>query len=131
MSRKQNSSAKSRKHSSSSAKHSKSTSGRHTASKTTTDHNEIREWAEERGGVPASLQGADSPDEIMALRLEFPDAPNSSDENLEEITWEEFFDRFEDQGLALVYEETSESGEGSNSHKLVKRGNAKSAASGR
>src|SRR5579872_998259 len=121
MARKQSSSTRSRKQTSSSAKHSRSTSGRTTALKTTTDHDEIREWAEARGGVPASVQGSASPDDTIIIRLEFPDSSSSTDENLEEISWDEFFDQFEDQGLALVYEEELTSGEERNSHRLVKR----------
>ncbi len=73
-------------------------------SQTTTDHETIREWAEERDGHPARVEGTgDGDDDGGLLRLDFGD----EDEDLEEISWDEFFDEFEDSDLALVYEEDS------------------------
>jgi len=69
--------------------------------KTTTDHEKIRQWAEERGGRPASVVGEN---EIAGgLRIDFPDY--DSGEVLEEITWTEFFDKFEEQNLVFMFEE--------------------------
>ena len=34
-------------------------------SKTTTDHDEIRRWVEERDGVPASVRGTEEGDELV------------------------------------------------------------------
>jgi hypothetical protein len=69
--------------------------------KTTTDHEKIRQWAEERGGRPAAVVGES---EIAGgLRIDFPDY--DSGEVLEEITWAEFFDKFEEQNLVFMYEE--------------------------
>lgn len=69
--------------------------------KTTTDHDKIRQWAEERGGKPAAVAG---PNEIAGgLRIDFPDY--DSGEVLEQITWTEFFDKFEEQNLVFMYEE--------------------------
>ena len=65
------------------------------------------------------------------IRLEFPGTPNSRDESLQEITWDEFFDKFEDQGLALLYQEKTARGAKSNFNKLVKRNKARTAAAGR
>jgi hypothetical protein len=48
--------------------------------KITTDHDEIRKWAEARGGRPTVVRGTE------ILRLEFPNAPNADDDDLEEIT---------------------------------------------
>ena len=72
-------------------------------SQTTTDHDTIREWAEERDGRPARVEGTgdDDDDGGGLLRIDFGD----EDENLEEISWDEFFEEFEDSNLALVYEE--------------------------
>ena len=71
-------------------------------SETTTDHETIREWAEEHGGHPARVEGT-SEDDGGLLRIDFGDV----DESLEEISWDEFFDEFEASDLALVYEEDS------------------------
>ena len=37
----------------------------------------------------------------------FPDAPRSEHDSLVEITWDEFFEQFEESKLALLYEEDS------------------------
>ena len=112
-----------------------STRGRATpstaSSRTTTDHNEIRHWVEQRGGLPACVKGTGSSRDTGMIRLEFPGTPNSRDESLQEITWDEFFDKFEDQGLALLYQEKTARGAKSNFNKLVKRNKARTAAAGR
>lgn len=60
-----------------------------------TDHDEIRNWVEERGGRPAKLAEVEAEgEEIGLLRIEFPDI--EIDANLESISWEEFFDKFEE-----------------------------------
>ena len=100
-------------------------------SRTTTDHDEIRQWAEERGGLPSCIRGTGGSDDIGMLRIEFPGKPGARDESLEEISWDEFFDKFEDEGLALVYQEETSGGQRSNFNKLVKRERARSASSGR
>src|SRR4051794_34732042 len=42
-------------------------------SKTTTDHDEIRRWAEERGGRPATVEGTEGGGEDAGvLRIDFP-----------------------------------------------------------
>lgn len=79
--------------------------------KTTTDHQEIRKWADAHGGKPAvvgSTHGdAKSKRGVGIIRIMFPDAPNSEHDALEEISWDEFFKQFEDAKLALLYEEDS------------------------
>ena len=89
--------------------------------KVTTDHDEIRKWAEARGGRPAAVRRTHSKDNIGIIRIEFPDAPNANDDALEEISWKEFFEKFEDSKLALLYQEETAKGELSNFNKLVGR----------
>ena len=55
------------------------------------------------------------------IRIEFPNAPNAKDDNLEEITWDEFFEKFDESNLALLYQEETASGQRSNFNKLVGR----------
>ncbi|HKH46687.1 MAG TPA: hypothetical protein VKM72_18675 [Thermoanaerobaculia bacterium] len=72
--------------------------------KITTDHDKIRRWAEERGGRPAAVVSAEDEQQIAGgLRIDFPDY--DSGEDLQEITWAEFFDKFEEQNLEFMYEE--------------------------
>jgi hypothetical protein len=95
-------------------------------SKTTRDHDEIRKWAEARGAVPAEVRGTERGDEAGILRFEFPNAPNHNDSKLEEISWDEFFEKFDERGLELVYQERTANGEESNFNKLVCPENDKS-----
>jgi hypothetical protein len=89
--------------------------------KVATDHDEIRKWAEARGGRPAAVRSTQSKDSTGIIRIEFPGAPNANDDALEEISWEEFFEKFDEANLALLYQEETASGERSNFNKLVGR----------
>jgi hypothetical protein len=86
-------------------------------SKTTQDHEEIRKWAEARGGKPSHVKRTGSKDDVGILRIDFPGY--SGEGTLEPITWEEFFEKFDERKLALVYQETTAEGERSNFNKLI------------
>ena len=88
-------------------------------SKTTQDHDEIRAWAEKRGGRPADVASTEKGDQVGIIRLEFPDAPNANDDNLQEIDWEPFFKKFDESGLVMVYQEVTSEGAESNFNKFV------------
>ncbi len=90
-------------------------------SETTTDPEEIRQWAEERGGKPACVKGTGGKGDIGVLRLEFPGKPNANDSKLQPISWEDFFEKFEERGLAMVYQKNTASGKQSNFNKLIAR----------
>ena len=53
------------------------------------------------------------------LRIEFPDY--GDDEDLEQITWEEFFEKFEEKDLAFLYQEKTKSGDTSRFFQFVSR----------
>jgi hypothetical protein len=89
--------------------------------KMTTDHDEIREWAEARGGRPAVVRSTHGKGGAGIIRIEFPDAPNAKDDALEEIGWDEFFEKFDEAKLALIYQEKTAKGERSNFNKLIGR----------
>lgn len=91
-------------------------------SKTTYDHDEIRRWAEERGGKPTQVSGTSHKGgSVGILRIDFPGY--SGEGTLEPISWEEFFEKFDAQELALVYQEKTSDGQKSNFNKLVSRHN--------
>ena len=95
----------------------------------TTDHEEIRRWAEAHGGRPARVKGTGGQGDPGILRLDLPgDGP---DPNLEEISWDEWFRAFEENQLAFVYEDETVSGKRSTFNKLVSRETARERASGR
>ncbi len=88
-------------------------------SKTTTDHDEIRRWTEERGGRPATVKGTGNGDEIGVLRVDFPGY--GDEDSLREISWEEFFQKFDEKDLAFLYQDEMKSGEESRFFKFVSR----------
>lgn len=85
----------------------------------TTDHEAIRKWAEARGGRPSRVIGTGSEEDPGIVRIDFPGY--SGETKLEEISWDEFFEEFEENDLALVYQEETSGGERSNFNKLVRR----------
>lgn len=89
-------------------------------SKITTDHDAIRGWVESRGGSPASVKGTEKGDECAGLlRIDFPGY--SGEESLEHISWNEFFEKFEESNLAFLYQEETKGGGTSRFFKLVSR----------
>jgi len=75
--------------------------------KTTTDHNEIRGWVEERGGFPASVKGTGDGNDPGLMRIDYPGF--SGEERLQRISWEEFFAKFDSENLAFLYQDEPES----------------------
>jgi hypothetical protein len=74
--------------------------------------------AEARGGRPAVVKSTRSKgDDPRILRIDFPGYSRSG--SLEEISWEEFFEKFQREKLALVYQETTARGQKSNFNKIV------------
>jgi hypothetical protein len=67
----------------------------------TIEHTEIRSWVEEHGGVPAHVESTEGEGDPGLLRVGFTDAGPA--ERLTEITWDEFFQEFEEGRLAFVY----------------------------
>ena len=88
-------------------------------SKVTRDHDEIRRWAEARGAVPAEVADTDKGRGTGLLRFCFPDAPNQNNSGLREISWDEFFQKFDQNNLELVYQEKTAEGQESNFNKMV------------
>ena len=75
--------------------------------KTTTDHNEIRRWVEERGGFPAGVKGTGDGNDPGLLRIDYPGF--SGEERLQKISWEEFFTKFDSENLAFLYQDEPDS----------------------
>lgn len=88
-----------------------------------TDHEKIREWAEERKGKPTCVRGTGDKNDIGMIRIDFPGY--SGKDSLEEISWDEWFEKFDEKDLALLVQEETASGEKSNFNKLVSRDTAK------
>ena len=75
---------------------------------TTIDHDEIRAWVDAKGGKPAAVERTHQDGgDVGLIRLMFPKSKQSEHANLTEIGWDEFFEKFEESKLALIYEEGS------------------------
>ena len=94
--------------------------------KVTTDHNQIRRWVAERGGWAARVKGTDENGKGGVLRIDY--LGFSGEDTLERINWEEFFETFEKNKLAFLYQDKLESGETSRFSKLIDRDSAEAKA---
>lgn len=88
-------------------------------STTTTDHDEIRAWAEKLDGTPACVRSTADADDPGILRFDFPGG--TGEDKLAHISWEDWFDKFDASNLALLYQEQKSNGEPSTFFKLVSR----------
>lgn len=84
----------------------------------TTDHETIRKWVEERDGEPARVKGTGDNQSAGVLRIDFP---GGAEESLDPISWEEFFETFEENDLAFLYQEETKEGGISRFNKFVDR----------
>jgi hypothetical protein len=87
--------------------------------KATIDHDEIRRWVESHGGHPAMVKSTANDGRGGILRIDFPGY--SGENTLEEVSWESFFEKFEESKLAFLYQDKTVSGSPSRFNKLVSR----------
>ncbi len=86
-------------------------------SKTTTDHSTIKKWAEERKGKPAVVESTQNNGEGGGLlRINFP---GYAEDNLKDVSWEEFFRIFDENDLQFLYQEESKDGGESRFFKFI------------
>jgi hypothetical protein len=89
------------------------------SSETLTDLEDIRRWAEERDAWPACVHNTGGRDDVGVIRLAF--SGYSGARSLEEISWDEWFQKFEDNHLALIVQNQTARGRRSNFNKIVGR----------
>jgi competence ComEA-like helix-hairpin-helix protein len=85
----------------------------------TTDHQAIMDWVEARGGKPAHVKRGSSESDPGILRIDFPGF--SGEGSLEALDWDTWFDAFEANQLAFLYQEKTSEGQQSRFSKLVRR----------
>lgn len=73
------------------------------SAKATVDHDTIRNWVEQHGGCPAHVKGTGGKQDPGILRIDFTGF--SGQQSLERISWDEFFDAFDANELAFLYED--------------------------
>lgn len=93
--------------------------------KITTDHEEIREWADKYRGRPEIIDQTGGGERMVGLRIDFPGRRDENflgeNEEMEYVSWEEFFRRFDSLNLAFEYEDRGELPDPSASYRFVKR----------
>jgi len=105
----------------------------------TTDHEEIKLWVESHGGRPAAIRTLDG--DLGVVRIDYSlnsdriagsvrgdrhrgsltgglDDPGTQ----QPLTWDEFFEQFENRKLAFIYDDEVPPGFEERSAKLVNRG---------
>lgn len=60
-------------------------------------------------------------DDEGVIRIHFPEN-SDNDDKFEEIEWDDFFEKFEENKLDFLYQDKKASGETSTFHKFVNRG---------
>jgi len=87
--------------------------------KKTTDHSEIRRWAESQGAQPALVKDSASHYDPGVLRIRVPGSDLGP--RVEPLTWDAFFQKFDEERLALVYPEDHHMAADQMHIKLVRR----------
>lgn len=84
---------------------------------TTKDHSVIKKWTEARNGKPAVVESTSNSNEGGGLlRINFP---GYAEDNLKNISWEEFFEIFDENNLQFLYQEETKDGKESRFFKFV------------
>jgi hypothetical protein len=81
----------------------------------TTDHEVIRQWAEARKAVPATVSGTEHEGHLGVLRFDFP---GYDGDRLTEVSWDDWFEAFDKRGLNFIYQQKQASGKRSNFFQL-------------
>jgi len=93
--------------------------------KTTTSHTVIRGWVESHGGKPAMIVNPNRLDKRVGLRIDFPgkndEALLSQAHRNKDVTWDEFFQVFEELELAFDYLQDTAGVELMDAYRFIKR----------
>ena len=88
------------------------------AAQTMIDHDDIRQWIEDRGGRPAIVKATEHDGKGEGiLRVDFQDGGNK----LDDVEWDEFFKVFDDNNLAFLHQDETADGSESRFNKFVAR----------
>jgi hypothetical protein len=79
------------------------------SAKTTTNHDEIRKWVEKHGGHPAVVAATENKGGGGLLRIDYDEPGGNDDDRLHRITWNEFFEIFDKNDIAFLYDPDGDS----------------------
>ena len=75
----------------------------------------IEAWAEERGGRPATVDGTEHGKLLGVLRIDFGEPTD----RLREVSWDEWFNTFDERNLEMIFQEHRSDGRQSNFFRLL------------
>lgn len=84
---------------------------------TTYDHQVLKNWAAQRGAIPALWQASPQGGRLGFRFLQQPTATPPATE----LSWEAFFEEFEARQLALLFEDNNDEGKLSHKYTLIDR----------
>ena len=87
----------------------------HGKSLATRNHEVIRKWAEKRGAKPSTVPGTRHGDQLGVMRFNFP---GYGGDELEEVSWDDWFKTFDARDLVFIYQEHMKDGNESNFFRL-------------
>lgn len=96
--------------------------------KVTTDHGEIKAWITSQNGKPDIMLTPGVGNSEVGLRIDFPGKEdevylNDSIRSVD-VSWDDFFAKFEEMGLAFMYEEGYKGKNPVDAYRFIKRENA-------
>jgi hypothetical protein len=80
----------------------------------TRDHDAIMQWADARNATPATVEGTEHDDHLGVLRFDF----GGDDGRLTHVSWEAWFETFDERDLNFIYQEHRSDGKKSNFFRL-------------
>jgi hypothetical protein len=72
----------------------------------------ILDWAHKREAMPSTIPGTEHEGHLGVLRFDVPGY--GSRQNLEHVTWEQWFDTFDERQLVMIFQEHLRNGRQSN-----------------
>ncbi len=75
-------------------------------SKITTNHQEIKQWAEKYGGKPQIIDDPQALADMPGVRIDFPGKTDDEflpETKVRDVSWDDFFKKFEENQLAFLY----------------------------
>lgn len=82
----------------------------------TRNHDVIRRWAEERQATPSTVPGSEHDGHVGVLTFDFP---GYGGQNLQHISWDDWFQAFDARNLVILFQEHLQDGRPSNFFHLV------------
>lgn len=93
--------------------------------KVTTDHNVIKKWVERHNGKPQIIDHPTAEGDKPGIRIQFPairdDTELSDDTMPRDISWDEFFKIFDEEGLELEYRDQIPADYPSDAYRFLRR----------